>query len=63
LTRFNDILKAGESIDTQSAIKENVEVLDKLLVYLSDMLAEDATASIGDDERELLGDYRSVVLA
>ncbi|MGH1439445.1 MAG: tryptophan 7-halogenase [Cellvibrionaceae bacterium] len=63
LTRFNDILKAGDDIDTRSAIEENVEVLDKLLVSLSDMLKEDASTHISDEERELLGDYRSVVLA
>ena len=63
LTRFNDILKAGDSIDTRSAIEENVEVLDKLLVYLSDMLQQDASKDISDEERELLGEYRSCVLA
>ncbi len=64
LTRFNDILKASEKeIDTRSAIAENVEVLEKLLVCLSDMLQENASDNISDDERELLGDYRQVVLA
>ncbi len=63
LTRFNDILKAGDDIDTETAIKENVEVLEELLVYLSDMLKEDAELTISHDERELLGDYRLSVLA
>jgi hypothetical protein len=63
LMRFNDILKAGDEIDTRSAIKENVEVLDKLLVYLSGMLKDDASMDVSDDERELLGDYRLMVLA
>ena len=63
LTRFNDILKAGDSIDTAAAIEENVEVLEKLLVYLSDMLKDGASIDISKDEKALLGDYRLVVLA
>ena len=63
LTRFNDILKAGDKIDAPTAIAENVEVLDQLQVYLSDMLADQASTEISEQERQLLGDYRTVVLA
>jgi flavin-dependent dehydrogenase len=63
LVRFNDILKAGDSIDVEQAIGENVIVLEELLVHLSDMLHSDADTTITDKERALLGEYRSKILA
>ncbi len=63
LVRFNDILKAGDSIDVKAAIEENVVVLEELVVYLSDMLKRDAGNIVTDKERSLLGDYRSKILA
>ncbi len=63
LIRFNDILKAGDSIDVRSSIEENVVVLEELVMYLSDMLNRDASNAITDEERNLLGDYRSKILA
>jgi len=63
LTRFNEILKAGESISAEAAIKENVAVLASLYTFLTDMMRDDAPLTISEQERQLLGDYRLVVLA
>lgn len=63
LTYFNDVLKAGEKIDTRTALVENIELLKRIAVHLDDMLDDNATIKISDDERELFGDYRLSVLA
>lgn len=62
LRRFNEILM-DEAIDAQSAMQENVVVLERLKVYVLDMLSENAKNNISDDERSLLGEYRHSVLA
>lgn len=63
LTHFNDILKAGDSIDLRHAIEQNVVILERLVGYLQDMLEDDAALAISEGERELMGDYRKLVLA
>lgn len=62
LVRFNDILKAGENIDIDTAMNESVDVLERLQLCLSDMLSEEAELVISEEERELIGDYRLSVL-
>lgn len=63
MTYFNDVLKAGDKIDTQTALKNNVDMLKRIAVHLDNMLDDNATNTISDDERDLFGDYRKMVLA
>jgi len=62
LKRFNRVLE-DQSLSTQQALTENEQVLACLTHYIIDMLSDEATLSISDGERELLGDYRLSVLA
>lgn len=63
LTYFNDILKAGDKISTRTALQDNIVILERVSKYLFEMMEDDASLTISDDERELFGDYRLSVLA
>jgi len=63
MTYFNDVLKNKESLDMHQALADNVAILERIARYLDEMLDENASKTISNDERELFGDYRLMVLA
>ncbi|MBL4851597.1 MAG: tryptophan 7-halogenase [Gammaproteobacteria bacterium] len=63
LRHFNNVLKASESIDIKTALVENVAILKRVAAYSIDILADNASANVADDERDLFGDYRQSLLA
>lgn len=63
LKHFTHVLDNSGVIDTQDALSENIELLTRLAFYTEQMLDDNATVTISDDERSLLADYRHSVLA
>ena len=63
LQHFNAILKNTENIDTRQALQENIALLTRIAHHLENMLQDNASLTISDDEKELFGDYRHSVLA
>jgi len=63
LKHFNKTLDNVETINIQKALKENVEMLERIAVYIEQMLDDTAKIKISDGERSLFGDYRHAVLA
>jgi len=62
LRHFNNVL-INESVNTKAAMVENVEMLERLKIYVLDMLDDKAVTNISNDESDLLGKYRHYVLA
>jgi len=62
LKHFNHVLE-DDSLNVETCLLENVVLLERLSVHVLSMLKATAPSSISDDEQELLGDYRRVVLA
>ena len=63
LQYFNKVLADEKSISTQQALAGNVKKLVRIAFYIEQMLQENASLSISDEERSLFGDYRQHVLA
>ncbi len=63
LHHFNTILKSHKTVDVRDALIKNTEMLERLAVYSLDLLSDNPTRTISDDERDLLGDYRNLLLA
>lgn len=63
LQHFNTVLQADESQDCDADLQQNLLLIERIAHAVMDMLREDATLDIGDGERELLGEYRRLVLA
>jgi len=63
MTYFNDVLKNKDRIDMHQALSENVAILERIAKYLDEMLDENPSTVISNDERDLFGDYRLMVLA
>ena len=63
LRYFNQILQATETTDIQVLLGDNVNKLERIAVYVEQMLRPDATLSVCSDEHDILGDYRQCVLA
>ena len=63
MTYFNDVLKNKDRIDMHQALSENVATLERIAKYLDEMLDENPSTVISNDERDLFGDYRLMVLA
>lgn len=63
LQHFNGILKNTDTVDTRKALQDNIALLTRIATHLQDMLEDNASLSISDDEKELFGDYRHNVLA
>lgn len=63
LQHFNAVLQADESQDCDADLQKNLVLIERIADAVMDMLREDATLDIGDSERELLGEYRKLVLA
>jgi len=64
MREINPSLRATQdlNIDLQEKL-DNLAILKRIHMYLIDMLSDNATTEISDDERELFGDYRLSVLA
>ena len=62
LSQLNDVLKEKD-VDVEQALASNIAIMHKVVPYFEDMLSDDATTDIDDDERAILGDYRLSVLA
>ena len=63
LKHFNQALETGASVSIQVALRENIDMLARMAMYIENMLDENAGHMISDDERSLFGDYRRSVLA
>ena len=66
LRHYNDVLKQtmeGPVVSTQVLLKDNVDKLERLAKYLDNILSDHPDTNISQDERELLGEYRRIVLA
>ena len=44
-------------------LKDNVDKLERLAKYLDNILSDHPDTNISQDERDLLGEYRRIVLA
>lgn len=62
LKHFNNVLE-DDSLDIRESLPENVTLLQQLADSVIDMLSDSANVKISETERELLGDYRHLVLA
>ena len=62
LTEFNDVLKS-DTIDTEQALESNIIIMEKMLPYFEEMLQDEPSKNISEDEKALLGEYRLSVLA
>jgi len=63
LNHFNDTLKSSSKIDIHTALIDNIAILHHIAKYAIEMLDDNASLAISSNERDLLGDYRQVVLA
>ncbi|MBX2849932.1 MAG: NAD(P)/FAD-dependent oxidoreductase [Acidiferrobacterales bacterium] len=66
LRHYNEILKQtmeSNDVSTQVLLKDNVDKLERIASYIENMLSDKPDTKISQDEQELLGDYRRVVLA
>lgn len=61
LRHLNTVLEDDQCV--RVSMRDNILLLERLAEYVIDMLSDQATLIISDDERELLGDYRQSVLA
>jgi len=62
LRHFNKVLE-DDSACVRQTLSDNVKALERLSIYILEMLSDGASLTITDDERALLGDYRLSVLA
>ena len=62
LGELNDVLK-NPDIDVEMALDKNIAIMQKIVPYFEDMLSDEATTQIDDEERAVLGNYRQSVLA
>jgi len=63
LRHFNKILQSDLSTDIEVTLGDNVKILQRLAVYMQEMLQDEANLTISPDEQDILGDYRHSVLA
>lgn len=52
-----------DKLDPAQQLKDNVLLLERVALYVDDMLGDSPTSEISDDEHNLLGDYRQLILA
>lgn len=62
LKALNELLK-NPKVDVNQALETNIILMRKLKGYFENMLSDDATTEIDDEERQILGNYRLSVLA
>ncbi len=63
LQHFNDILKKANGTASQESLSDSVDILARLSRYTLDMLGQSPSSVVSDDEHQLLGDYRKLILA
>lgn len=63
LQHFNEILKTTDAQSTSMHLQNNVNILKRLSNYIAEMLVRDPSKQSSNDEIELLGEYRKLVLA
>ena len=63
LQYFNSVLDSCESLSTQISLSNNVEKLNRIAFYIEQILRDNANLNICDEEFDLFGDYRKLVLA
>lgn len=63
LQHFNAVLQREPSGDCDSELQENIRMAEQIAVAVTDMLEPGAGMAISDSERDLLGDYRRLILA
>lgn len=62
LGELNDVLK-NPNVDIAKTLKKHIAIMEKVVPYFEDMLSDDASTEINEEERAILGDYRLSVLA
>ena len=62
LGELNDILKEP-NVDIAKTLAKNIAIMEKVVPYFEDMLSDNASMDINEEERAILGDYRLSVLA
>lgn len=62
LKHFSAVLE-DDTLDIQQSLPANVDILEQLCAHTLDMLSDSPSTRISDAERDILGDYREVVLA
>lgn len=66
LCYFNDILKQSESMadtmDLPAQMNHNVDMLERIAGHVTTLLAGNTRSKFTDDEKQLFGDYRQVIL-
>lgn len=62
LKQLNAVLKQKD-IDVETALTKNINIMEKIAPHFEDMLAENPTRTIDENEKVNLGNYRESVLA
>lgn len=63
LKHFNEILMMPETSDINKHLQDNVAMIEQISVSVMNMLSENPSRHIDDEEHNLLGDYRQSILA
>jgi len=63
LKHFNALLMHNSSHPVESELRENSAILEQVAVWIQEMLKDSATLKICNAEKEILGDYRKLILA
>ncbi|MFC3095376.1 halogenase [Alteromonas sediminis] len=62
LKQFNEVLKAP-NIDVCEALEANLQIMERVVPCFEDMLNDNPSATISENEERVLGAYRQYVLA
>lgn len=63
LRHFNHVLQKTDMIDVKKELEANTMMLERIASYAIDLISDNPSKTVSDNERELLGDYRKSVLA
>src|SRR5690606_12758658 len=63
LQHFNSVLQRPETTDCATDLRENLALIERIATAVIDMLGENPARASSDEEREILGDYRKLILA
>lgn len=62
LQHFNKVLQDTNQMDCAKDLHNNLQLLEQIAAAVTDMLGEQPARTISAQERELLGDYRQLIL-
>lgn len=62
LLHFNAVLQRPGNTDCATDLRENLVLIERIATAVIDMLGENPALAGSDEERELLGDYRKLIL-